>query len=143
MEFPYLKGQDAKMFSPLALAYIGDSVYEVYVRSKVLEGGNTPVNKLHKTSTGYVSARAQSKIVHALESQLSPEELAVYKRGRNAHSNTSAKNADIVDYRHATGFEALIGYLFISGDYERLNEIIELSFGIVKGTADTEEKDNE
>ncbi len=143
MEFPYLKGQDAKMFSPLALAYIGDSVYEVYVRSKVLEGGNTPVNKLHKTSTGYVSARAQSKIIHALESQLSPEELAVYKRGRNAHSNTSAKNADIVDYRHATGFEALIGYLFISGDFERLNEIIELSFGIVKGTADTEEKDNE
>ncbi len=143
MEFPYLKGQDAKMFSPLALAYIGDSVYEVYVRSKVLEGGNTPVNKLHKTSTGYVSARAQSKIIHALESQLSSEELAVYKRGRNAHSNTSAKNADIVDYRHATGFEALIGYLFISGDFERLNEIIELSFGIVKGTADTEEKDNE
>jgi len=140
MDFPYLKGQKANMFSPLALAYVGDAVYEVYVRTKVLEGGNTPVNKLHKTSTGYVSARAQSKIAHMLEPHLTPEEEAVYKRGRNAHSNTSAKNADIVDYRHATGFEALIGYLFISEQFERLNDIIELSFNIVNNTTDTEDE---
>ena len=131
------------MYSPLALAYVGDAVYEVYVRSKVLEGGNTPVNKLHKASTGYVSARAQSRIIHALERHLTPEEDAVYKRGRNAHSNTSAKNADIVDYRHATGFEALIGYLFISERFDRLNEIIELSFDIANNTSDTEEESNE
>ncbi len=143
MDFPYLKGQNANSFSPLALAYVGDAVYEVYVRSHVLEGGNTPVNKLHRISTGYVSAKAQSRIIHALEPKLTEEELAVYKRGRNAHSNTSAKNADIVDYRHATGFEALIGYLFISQRYERLNEIIELSFDIANNTRDTEEESNE
>ena len=143
MDFPYLKGQKANMFSPLALAYVGDAVYEVFVRSMVLEGGNTPVNKLHKASTGYVSAKAQSRIIHELEAHLTPEEDAVYKRGRNAHSNTSAKNADIVDYRHATGFEALIGYLFISEHFDRLNEIIKLSFDIANNTRDTEEESNE
>ncbi len=143
MNFPYLRGQDAKLFSPLALAYVGDAVYELYVRSHVLEGGNTQVNKLHRISTGYVKASAQSKIIHELEPMLTEEELAVYKRGRNAHSNTSAKNADIVDYRHATGFEALIGYLFISQRYERLNEIIEISFSIANNKKDTEDKGNE
>ncbi len=131
MDFPYLNNQDAKMISPLALAYIGDAVYEVFVRSYVLEHGNTAVNKLHKTSTGYVSAKAQSAIIHALAPMLDEEETAVYKRGRNAHSNTSAKNADIVDYRHATGFEALVGYLFIAQKYERLSEIIALSVKII------------
>ncbi|MBQ8588359.1 MAG: Mini-ribonuclease 3 [Clostridia bacterium] len=131
MEFPYLDTNNAGQFSPLALAYIGDAVYEVYVRSHVLEAGNTAVNKLHKASTGYVSAKAQSSIIHAIEMHLTEEETAVYKRGRNAHSNTSAKNADIVDYRHATGFEAVIGYLFIMKRYQRLNEIIKLSFDFI------------
>lgn len=140
MDFPYLKEQNAGMFSPLVLAYIGDAVYEVYVRSYVLEDGNTAVNNLHKVSTGLVSARAQSRIVHGLEPYLTEEELSVYKRGRNAHSNTSAKNAGIVDYRHATGFEALIGYLFISRRQDRLEEIIRLSFDIANNNTDTEEK---
>ena len=131
MEFPYLDTSDARQFSPLVLAYIGDAVYEVYVRSHVLEGGNTAVNKLHKASTGYVSAKAQSSIIHEILPSLTEEETAVYKRGRNAHSNTSAKNADIVDYRHATGFEAVIGYLFIMKQYQRLNEIIKLSFDFI------------
>ena len=131
MDFPYLINQDAKQISPLALAYIGDAVYEVYIRSYVLSGGNTAVNKLHKASTHYVSAKAQSMIIHNIEPHLTDEESAVYKRGRNAHSNTSAKNADIVDYRHATGFEALLGYLFIERRYERLYEIIELSIKTV------------
>jgi len=134
MNFPYLNGKDANMYSPLALAYIGDAVYEIYVRSYVLEYGNTAVNKLHKASTGYVSAKSQSKIIHNLAPLLTETEAAVYKRGRNAHSNTSAKNAAIVDYRHATGFEALIGYLFISRQYERLNEIISFSFKIIDET---------
>lgn len=124
MDFPYFKSFDEKQVSPLGLAYIGDAVFEVYVRSYVLERGNTAVNKLHKTSTGYVSAKAQSQIIHALIPELTEEETAVYKRGRNAHSNTSAKNADIVDYRHATGFEALIGYLFIAGRHERIAYLI-------------------
>ena len=131
MDFPYLSDTNAGMYSPLALAYIGDAVYEIYVRSHVLEHGNTVVNKLHRASTHYVSAPAQSKVVRALTAYLTAEEEAVYKRGRNAHSNTSAKNADIVDYRHATGFEALLGYLFISRNYERLNEIINISFKII------------
>ncbi len=122
------------MYSPLSLAYIGDAVYEIYVRSHVLEHGNTAVNKLHRASTGYVSARAQSRVIKELLSNLTEEETSVYKRGRNAHSNTSAKNADIVDYRHATGFEALLGYLFISHNYSRLNEIIKLSFNIIDET---------
>ena len=134
MNFPYLQDNQANMYSPLSLAYIGDAIYEVYVRSYVLEQGNTAVNKLHRASTGYVSARAQSRVIKELASVLTEEETAVYKRGRNAHSNTSAKNADIVDYRHATGFEALLGYLFISRNYERLNEIIKLSFNIIDVT---------
>lgn len=131
MEFPYLNNLDAKMVSPLGLAYIGDAVYDVYIRSYVLGRGNTGVNKLHKTSTGYVSARAQSFIIHNLSDMLTEEEEAVYRRGRNAHSNTSAKNADIVDYRHATGFEALIGYLFISGRTERLQELVDKAIQII------------
>lgn len=131
MNFPYLNELDEKQISALGLAYIGDAVYEVYVRSCVLEKGNTAVNKLHKESTGYVSARAQSRIIHAIMPNLTEEETAVYKRGRNAHSNTSAKNADIVDYRHATGFEALIGYLFIAGRYDRINEIVGLAIEFI------------
>ena len=132
MDFPYFVNQDARMFSPLALAYIGDAVYEVYVRSYVLEKANTSVNKLHKTTTHYVSARAQSNIIHSIEPHLTEEEIGVYKRGRNAHSNTSAKNADIVDYRHATGFEAVIGYLFIERRFDRLEELIKLSIETIK-----------
>ena len=143
MEFPYMDGKNPLEFSSLALAYIGDAVYEVYVRAYLLEGGNIPVKELHKRSIGYVCAGAQSNIVHKLEEHLTEEETAVYKRGRNAHSNTSAKNAGIVDYRHATGFEALIGYLFISKRYDRLNEIIRLSFEIANSNRDTEEESNE
>lgn len=131
MDFPYLKDMDPKLISPLGLAYIGDAVYEIYIRSYVLRGGNTTVNKLHKSATKYVSARAQSEIIHALCDILTPEEEAVYKRGRNAHSKTSAKNADIVDYRQATGFEALIGYLFISENYDRIKEIVSLAVEVI------------
>ena len=124
MNFPYFSNTDANRISALGLAYIGDAVYEIYVRSYVLEQGNVSVNKLHKTSTGYVSAKAQSRIIHALQPELTEEEIDVFKRGRNAHSNTSAKNACIVDYRHATGFETLIGYLFIKKDYQRISKLV-------------------
>ena len=126
-DFPYFSGADANLYSPLALAYIGDAVYETYIRAYVMESGNMQVNKLHRASTHYVSAKAQSKIFHTIADALTEDELAVFKRGRNAHSYTSAKNADIVDYRHATGFEAIIGYLFITGRSDRLSEIIRLS----------------
>lgn len=114
--------------SPLYLAYIGDAVYELYIRTMIAKDGNIPVAKLHKTATTYVKAKAQSDTIHALIPYLTEEEEAVFKRGRNAKSATSAKNADIVDYRHATGFEALIGFLYLKKDFERLEEILKKSF---------------
>lgn len=110
--------------SPLSLAYIGDAVYEVYIRSYIMRSDNMPVAKLHKAATRYVSAKAQAQIVKSIMDDFTAEELSVYKRGRNAHSYTSAKNADIVDYRMATGLEALLGYLHIKKDTARLEEII-------------------
>lgn len=118
--------------SPLSLAYIGDAVYEVYIRTHIMKDANMPVNKLHKAATGYVKAKAQSDIIQAISDKLTEEETAVFKRGRNAHSYTSAKNADIVDYRRATGFEALIGYLYLSKNTARLEEIINMSIAFIE-----------
>jgi len=132
IEFPYFENAEINSFSPLSLAYIGDAVYEVYIRSHVMNNGNMQVNKLHREATRYVSANAQSNIIHQIMEFLTEEEVSVFKRGRNAHSYTSAKNADIVAYRHATGFEALIGYLFISKKYDRIDEIIKMSIAAVE-----------
>ncbi|MBQ4528569.1 MAG: Mini-ribonuclease 3 [Clostridia bacterium] len=110
--------------SPLSLAYIGDAVYELYIRSYIMREVNMPVSKLHKAATHYVSAKAQAEIFHKIEDRLTDAEISVFKRGRNAHSYTSAKNADIIDYRISTGFEALIGYTYIKKDIKRLEEII-------------------
>jgi len=112
--------------SPLSLAYIGDAVYELYVRSYIMHDVNMPVSKLHKASTQYVSAKAQAKIYHKIKDRLTEEETEVFKRGRNAHSYTSAKNTDIIDYRISTGLEALIGYTYIKKDETRLREIISM-----------------
>ena len=122
-----------ELLSPLSLAYIGDAVYELYVRTHIMKDENLPVNKLHKTATGYVKAKAQSDAIHNIESRLTEQEIAVFKRGRNAHSHTSAKNAEIVDYRHATGFEALIGYLYMSDNKERLYEVLRMSVEYLDG----------
>lgn len=111
-------------YSPLVLAYIGDAVYELYIRSMLISDHNTQVNKLHKEATNYVKAKAQSELLEKIYDRLSEEEITIFKRGRNAHSYTSAKNADIVDYRRATGFEALIGYLYISGNKDRIFELL-------------------
>lgn len=118
----------ADQYSPLVLAYIGDAVYELYVRTKIVSDGNRPVNKLHQQSKKYVKASEQTKIYHIVENMLTANELAVFKRGRNAKSSTVPKNALLSDYRHATGFEALIGYLYIDGQLDRITEI--LKFGI-------------
>ena len=111
-------------YSPLVLAYLGDGVYELYIRSMIVSKTNMPVNKLHKEATKYVKAKAQSEILEKIYDRLTEEEITIYKRGRNAHSYTSAKNADIVDYRRATGFEALIGYLYIQGKKDRIDELL-------------------
>jgi len=112
------------MYSGLTLAYIGDAVFEVYVRNYLVCRSNEPVSRLHKAATGYVKAAAQSKYMEILKDKLTEAELAVYKRGRNAHPKTTAKNADVIDYRRATGFEALVGYLYVNGETERLDELM-------------------
>ncbi len=116
-------------FSPLALAYIGDGVYELFVRTRVIEEHeNLPANRLHKKTVQYVKAHAQAKSIEAMLPHMTEDETAVYKRGRNAKSNTSPKNADMADYRKATGFEALIGFLYLSGEEERLNELMNIAY---------------
>lgn len=117
------------LLAPLVLAYIGDSVYEVYVRNRLLmEHPDMPVYKLHKEAIKYVRAHAQSNSMICLESMLEPDEEAVYKRGRNAKSPTTPKNADVGEYRRATGFEALVGYLHLLNKTERLEFIMRTAF---------------
>lgn len=116
-------------YSPLALAYIGDGVYELYVRTRVIEERpNLPAHKLHLHTVKYVKARAQSQSIEAMLPMLTEEETAVYKRGRNAKSATMAKNATMTDYRRATGFEALIGYVYLTENTERLNELMDTAY---------------
>ena len=107
-----LEAVDPRTYSPLVLAYIGDAVYELLIRTKVINHGSMQVNKMHKKSASLVKA------------DLTEEELAVYKRGRNAKSATTAKHATMIDYRMATGFEALIGYLYLQAQHNRLLELI-------------------
>ena len=115
---------DVRSYSPLALAYIGDAVYEVLIRTKVMNQGNMQVSKMHKKSASLVKAQAQANMIRLLVEELSEEEMAIYKRGRNAKSATIARNASMADYRMATGFEALVGYLYLTGRDDRLLELI-------------------
>lgn len=115
-----LAEQDIRMYSPLTLAYIGDAVYEIIVRTILVERGNAPVNVLHKRASNLVKAGAQKEAYHRISELLTEEETAVFHRGRNAKSYSSAKNAAIGDYRVATGFEALFGYWYLTGQTERM-----------------------
>ncbi|MBD5476356.1 MAG: ribonuclease III [Lachnospiraceae bacterium] len=111
---------DIRTYSPLTLAYIGDAIYDLVIRTIVVERGNRSANNLHKKTVTYVNARVQARMIDALEEELTEEEVAVYHRGRNAKSYTSAKNASIIEYRKATGLEALCGYLYLQGQQERM-----------------------
>lgn len=119
-----LKDKDLRTYSPLTLAYIGDGVFEIIIRTILVKKGNCPVNQLHKRASSLVKAGSQSKMMEILEPFLTEEEFAVYKRGRNAHSPTMAKHATMADYRRATGFEALMGYLYLKEDYVRIVELV-------------------
>ena len=119
------KEQDVRAYSPLTLAYIGDAIYDLVIRSVVVERGNRAANDLHKRTTRYVKAEAQAKMIMALAEELTEEEEAVYKRGRNAKAYTSAKNATIGDYRKATGFEALMGFLYLTEQTDRMLYLIQ------------------
>ena len=121
----YNNGQGTKELSALALAYVGDAVFEMLVRTKVLSWGNAPVNVLNKKARGIVNAKAQSDMYFRIEEFLTDEEKGVFRRGRNAKSHTVPKNADIMDYRHATGLESLFGYLYLCGNMERAIELFD------------------
>ncbi|WP_234978626.1 Mini-ribonuclease 3 [Anaerosalibacter sp. Marseille-P3206] len=112
------------MLSPLQLAYIGDAVYELFIRTYLLQS-NKPVHELHKEATHYVKAKAQSDIVHFLSEDLTEDEKGIVKRGRNAKTYSSPKNANIIDYKYATGFETLVGFLYLTGQEARMMELFD------------------
>ena len=118
--------KDWTLLNGPALAYVGDAAYETYIRDYLIRAGQTRPNKLHRMATHFVSAKAQAFLIHAMQDEelLTEEEETIYKRGRNAKSYTSAKNADITTYRTSTGFEAVMGYLHLSEQTERMEELI-------------------
>lgn len=124
-----LEDRDLRTYSPLTLAYIGDGIYELIIRTILVKQGNCPVNQLHRRASSLVKAAAQSAMVEKLEPLLTEEERGVYRRGRNAHSPTMAKHATMSDYRRATGFEALMGYLYLKEDYTRMVELVRMGIG--------------
>lgn len=118
---------DIRTVSPLTLAYIGDGIYELVVRSVMVARTNTRAGLLHRQTSQLVKAQAQSQMMDTLLPQLTPEEESVYRRGRNAKSPTMAKNASVGDYRRATGFEALMGHLYLTDQTARLLELVKLA----------------
>ncbi|WP_045516566.1 Mini-ribonuclease 3 [Neobacillus niacini] len=130
----YQEKVNANQLNSLALAYVGDAVYEIYVRRHLLQSGKVKPNHLHREGTKYVSAKAQCKVLFRMmdESLLSEEELAVVMRGRNAKSGTVPKNTDVQTYHYSTAFEALMGFLYLTEAIKRLEELILMSFSIVE-----------
>lgn len=123
---------DIREYSPLTLAYIGDSIYDLIIKSLVINAGNKQVQKLHQETSSLVQASAQSKMMRTLQDILTEEEHAIYKRGRNAKSVSPAKNQSITDYRRATGFEALMGYLYLKKDMKRLIDLVKIGLDSLK-----------
>ena len=114
-------------YSPLTLAYIGDGIYEIVIRTIIVDEANRQVNKIHKAASGLVKAGTQAKMIHLIMDDLTEEEIQIFKRGRNAKAVTRAKNASMSEYRRATGFEALMGWLYLSGQSDRMMDLIMLA----------------
>ncbi len=122
----------ANLYNPLVLAYIGDSLYDVFVRSRLIEKHpDMSAHKLHVEGIKYVKAHGQSIAIAKIEADLTEAELSAYKRGRNTKSFTVPKNAEVGEYRRATGFEALLGWLYVNGDKARMNEIMDMAYNAV------------
>ncbi len=115
---------DVRTYSPLTLAYIGDGVFDLVIRSLVVAGGNTRASALHRRTSQIVKARTQAQMIERLLPELTQEEAEIYRRGRNAKSPTMAKNATMSDYRKATGFEALVGWLYVRDEFPRVVELV-------------------
>ncbi|MDD6203369.1 MAG: ribonuclease III domain-containing protein [Lachnospiraceae bacterium] len=122
---------DVRTYSPLTLAFMGDCVFEIVIRSIVVERGNRQAGSLHKTKTAVVNAKVQARMIEALMEELTEEERAIYKRGRNAKPHTVAKNASVNDYRKATGLEALLGFLYLNGQEDRILELTKRGLELV------------
>ena len=121
-----IKDVDIRTYSPLTLAYIGDGIFDIVIRSVVVGKGNTKASQLHKHTSSIVKAHTQAVMIEALEPHLTKEEADIYRRGRNAKSPTMAKNATMADYRKATGLEALMGYLYLKKDWKRLLDLVKI-----------------
>ena len=119
-----IEPKDIRTYSPLPLAYIGDAIFDVVIRSILVNKGNTPVNKLHQRASQIVKATTQAAMIIALMDELTDEERDWYRRGRNSKPHTKAKNASTMDYLEATGFEAVMGYLYLTGDMDRICELV-------------------
>ena len=117
---------DVQTYSPLTLAYIGDCVFDLIIKNLMISHGNRQVNRIHKDTSNLVQASSQSRMMRAMQEYLTEEEHAIYKRGRNAKSVTPAKNQSITDYRRATGFEALLGYLYLRKEWKRLIDLVKI-----------------
>lgn len=126
-----IKDVDIRTYSPLTLAYIGDGIFDIVIRSVVVGKGNTKASQLHKHTSSIVKAHTQAIMIEALEPHLTEEEADIYRRGRNAKSPTMAKNATMADYRKATGLEALMGYLYLKDDFERVVELTKLGLDLL------------
>ena len=118
------KIEDVKMLSPLVWAYVGDSVYEMFIRTNLVNKSNAKPHKLHVESIKYVKASAQCEALKKIEEKLTDEEKDIVRRGRNTQNHHVAKNSNVIEYAYATAFEALIGYLYLSKQDERLEEIL-------------------
>lgn len=121
-----MREADVKEYSPLTLAYIGDSIFDLIIKSLVVNEGNQPVQKLHLRTSRFVQASAQSQMMRVIQEELTEEEHAVYKRGRNTKSVSPAKNQSVTDYRRATGLEALLGYLYLKKEWKRMLELVKI-----------------
>lgn len=133
---------DIHTYSPLALAFIGDCVFDLIIKSLVLNQGNKQVQKLHRETSRIVQASSQSQMMREIQDHLTEEEHAVYKRGRNSRTVTPAKNQSVTDYRRATGFEALIGYLYLKKEWKRILELVKIGLDSLEENHLTE-KDGE
>lgn len=130
-------------YSPVALAYIGDCVYELIIRTVIMNQGAKSVNKMHRQARDYVNANRQAELFYLIEDQLTEEEMRIFKSGRNAKSGSSPKNASMKTYKHSTGFEAVLGYLYLNKDWNRIMELLGLGLKLLEEGQATEADKNQ
>lgn len=137
------KAEEARLMQPAVLAFMGDAVFNLFIRERLIMSKKGTSHQYHILATDYVKAASQSKISKALLSTFTEDEAYIFRRGRNAKSTTIPKNADVQDYKYATAFEALLGYLYLTGQKERLNLLMEQAAQIIERPADGEEDEKE